>query len=70
MVRLRLVALRRSRSIRSLSPKGWVQRALPRRPVLDHLVELLERKQPPVPAFVPGLAAGEGCQKPGSSAES
>jgi hypothetical protein len=27
-----------------------------RRPVLDHLVELLERKQPPVPAFVPGLA--------------
>jgi hypothetical protein len=41
----------------SLSPKGCAAGAT-RRPVLDHLVELLERKQAPVPAFVPGLAAG------------
>jgi hypothetical protein len=31
--------------------------AAPNGPVLDQLVELLERKQPPVPAFASGLAA-------------
>jgi hypothetical protein len=47
--------------LRSLNPVARSEelRARPAalRPVLDHLIDLLERKQPPVPALMAGLTA-------------
>ncbi len=51
-----LMALRRGRLDALALAEGTIAAAAPNGPVLDQLVELLERKQPPVPAFVPGLA--------------